>query len=190
MVTESEKALARLCDEIGGFQCTGLHARKFQFAVDVEHSRILSHGKIPNGIAVTLTSISDLDSGDVYRDYSLQAFASQKMLEAECVLLSDLVESPDHEALLRRATCPRWSAETVCLTLPSSRGFVRIFERGVPSSFDDFCTAMSHFQCSCPAWEYKGYSRESYELCELVCEDDLKHMWGVFQGTKPYRPLL
>ena len=191
MTIERGTLFTRLCDELGGHDCSRLSQNRFRLMIDSDpnRSKILSHGSGGNKIAVRLVSTCDEFTDDVQEEYPLVEEATSIMLACESVTLDDLVEAPDCEALLRRVTASRWTKQEIHVCLPSSRGLDAIFRRQNFGTFEEFCGVTVRFICTCSHFDYKSASKGGHPLRCLVTPEDLQHMWDVFEGTVRPKPL-
>lgn len=191
MATEQEILFTRLCDEIGGHECSRLLKNRFRLMIDSspDRSKILSHSSGGSKIAVRIVSTCDEFTDDVQEEYPLVEEATNAMLACESVTLEDLVEAPSSEALLRRVTASRWTKQEVSFCLPSSRSLDGIFRRQEFRTFEEFCGVMVRFICTCSHFDYKSASKGGHPLRSLLTPEDLWHMWEVFQGTKRPKPI-
>ncbi len=183
--TKQEILFTRLLDEIGGYDCSRLLKNRFRLMIDSspDCSKILSHSSGGNKIAVRLVSTCDEFTDDVQEEYLLAEEATNTMLACESVTLEDLVEAPNDEALLRRVTASRWTKQEVSLCLPSLKVFGSVFRRQDLRTLEEFGGVAVRFLCTCSYFDYESASKGSHPLRSLLAPEDLRHMWGVYEGT-------
>lgn len=182
MAKEKERLLARLCDELAGHSCSRLIAERARLAIDAEHSVILSSGQGVNRISAMLLLGDEDNEDDVTEEYSLAKSASEEMLCSVSVTLRDLVDCEDADGLLVQTKVPQWTKHALTIILPDSVAFQRILQADSLGTFNSFWATQVRFICQCEKLKYESISREKHALGELLTEDDLQHMWRVFQG--------